>query len=111
MSTNEEDHVKYLALIAVFVYGFLNFAIFDQHSLHLAKSEKDHKSHIVKDQRFGQKLRLPEMVYVLHGFSKRFRLNANLAGSVKRGIKQLLGRLIKEQYNGQYAFASISYKS
>lgn len=48
------------------------------------------------------------MVYVLHGFSKRFRLNANLAGSVKRGTKQLLGRLIKEEYNGQYAFASIS---
>lgn len=111
-SNKEMDHAMFLALTAVFVYRCLEFDILELHSLHLMKSEKELKSYMAscsgKHNKLGQFRKPPAMINVLQGFSKRFNLSETIAGSVKKGVKLLLGRFIKEQSKGQFVLASTS---
>ena len=116
MSKTEEDCQIYLAMVAVFVYGSLNFDAFEIHCQYLAKSEKALRNYLatcsVKSQKLGQKAKCPDMINVLTGFAKKFKLMPSLAGSVKRGVIGMLGRYLKEEHmKGHYEMASMSVEN
>ena len=112
MAETEEDREIYLALVAVFVYGSLNFDTFEIHCQYLAKSEKALRNYLAtcsgKSQKLGQRTKCPEMINVLTGFAKKYKCLSSLAGMVKRGVFAVLGRYLKEHMKGYYALASES---
>ena len=113
-SKAEEDFQIYLALVAVFVYGSLNFDTFEIHCQYLAKSEKALRNYLAtcsgKSQRLGQRTKCPDMINVLTGFAKKFKLLTELAGSVKKGVFLMLGRYLneKDHMKGHYSVSSVS---
>ena len=112
MAETEEDREIYIALVAVFVYGSLNFDTFEIHCQYLAKSEKALRNYLAtcsgKSQKLGQRTKCPEMINVLTGFAKKYKCLSSLAGMVKRGVLVMLGRYLKESMKGYYALASES---
>ena len=112
MSEGEKDHEIYLALVAAYVYGSLNFDTFEIHCQYLVKSEKALRTYLAtcsgKSQTLGQRTKCPEMINVLTGFAKKYKCIPLLAGMVKRGVLRMLGRYVKEHMKGHYALASES---
>ena len=114
MAKTKEDCDIYLALVAVFIYGKLNYDTFEIDCQYLAKSEKTLRTYLAKrtgrSQNFDQTTKLPAMINVLTGFAKKYECMPSLAGTVKRGISEMLGRYIKikEHTRGHYVLASAS---
>ena len=107
----EQGMYKYLALIAVFIYGKLNLEKMEAHSKYLKKSEKQLNAYL--SLCFGKQRRrvsndFPDMSAVMIGVAKRFKCLASVAESVKAGVQQLLGRFLVEDKRGRIEFASIS---
>ena len=108
----EGDSNRFIALIAVFVYGELDFKMLEIQ----LQSEKDHQSYLTscagKGTRYREVARMrskmPEMRCILKGFAKRFGMNQTLVESVRSGVQLLLGRYLKEISTGKYSFASVS---
>ena len=110
-SNSEQGMHKYLALIAVFIYGKLNLEKMEAHSKYLKKSEKQLNAYLALC--FGKQRRLvshdfPNMSAVMIGVAKRFKCLATVAESVKKGVQKLLGRYLVESKRGRIEFASIS---
>ena len=110
----EEDREIYLALVAIYVYGSLNFDTFEIHCQYLVKSEKALRNYLAtcsgRSQHIGQRTKCPEMINVLTGFAKKYKCVPLLAGMVKRGVLRMLGRYVKEHMKGHYELASESVK-
>ena len=108
----EDDLNRFIALIANFVYGKLNFDMLEIQ----IQSEKDHQSYLTSCAGKGTRYRevakirskMPEMMYILKGFAKRFGMKQTIVESVRSGVQLLLGRYLKEMSTGVYIFASVS---
>ena len=108
----EVDLHRFIALIAIFVYGKLNFDMLEIQ----IQSEKEHQSYLTscagKGTRYMEVTKIrskePEMMCILKGFAKRLGMKHTIVGSVRNGVQLLLGRYLKEISTGQYIFASVS---
>ena len=108
----EDDLNRFIALIANFVCGKLNF-----NKLEIQiQSKKDHQSYLTNCARKGTRFRevakirseTPDMMCILKGFAKRFGMKQTIVESVRSGVQLLLGRYLKEISTGQYILASVS---
>ena len=108
----KDDMNKYLALIAVFVYGKLDVEKLKAHDRYLQKKIKKVDAYVALC--FGTRKRLianndfPEMSAVLIGVAKRFKCLPILAESIMLGLQNLLGRYLVEYKRGRIKFSSIS---
>ena len=108
----EDDLNRFIALIANFVCGELNFNMLEIQ----IQSKKDHQSYLTNCARTGTRFRevakirseTPEMMCILKGFAKRFGIKQTIVESVRSGVQLLLGRYLKEISTGQYILASVS---